>query len=150
MCYSASTIARYINEESKGGKTSLQLNKLTYIAHGWSLAIHNRPLIVDDIQAWEYGPVVPVLYYQFEKYAGEVVPVVQVEDVKSISSDDKALLDKVIDVYGKYSGMELSAMTHQDGTPWSMVWKRGTKKIIPNDIIKSYYINKAKVTSSGC
>ena len=37
--------------------TPSQLMKLAYIAHGWMLALYQRPLITDRIEAWKYGPV---------------------------------------------------------------------------------------------
>jgi uncharacterized phage-associated protein len=42
--------------------TPMQLLKLVYIAHGWSLAILGRDLFPDRIEAWKYGPVIPDLY----------------------------------------------------------------------------------------
>ncbi len=48
--------------------------KLVYIAHGWTLALLDRPLIMSTIEAWRYGPVIPVLYDAFAKQANvEVV-----------------------------------------------------------------------------
>ena len=150
MCYSASTIARYFIEKSNGSKTPMQLNKMTYIAHGWSLAIYNEPLIVEDIEAWRYGPVVPILYYEFKKYGGANVPYIPVEETKHIKERDMALLDKVMDVYGGYEGVQLSSMTHQKGSPWYRIWHdRGKSRTIPNKIIKEYYVEKAKQSSNG-
>ena len=150
MCYSVSTIARYFIEKSNGGKTPMQLNKMTYIAHGWCLAIYNKALIVEDIEAWKYGPVVPILYYEFKKYGGNTVPHKQIEETNHIRPEDRALLNKIIEVYGKYDGVELSAMTHQKGTPWHRVWhNNGRNSVIPNDMIKEYYVEQAKKTSNG-
>ena len=39
----------------------MQVLKLAYIAHGWMLALYHRPLIGDGIEAWTYGPIIPVL-----------------------------------------------------------------------------------------
>ena len=150
MCYSASTIARYFIEKTNGSKTPMQLNKLTYIAHGWYLAIYDKPLIVEDIEAWKYGPVVPVLYYQFKMYGGNYVPYKKVDETGSIKGDEKMLLDKIIDVYGKYEGVQLSAMTHQKDTPWYRVWNsKGKNAIIPNGMIKEYYVEQGKKSSNG-
>jgi antitoxin SocA-like protein len=53
--------------------TPLQVIKLAYIAHGWMLALYQRPLISDSIEAWKYGPVIPTLYHALKKYgAGSV------------------------------------------------------------------------------
>ena len=150
MCYSASTIARYFIEKSNGSKTPMQLNKMTYIAHGWSLAIYNEPLIVENIEAWKYGPVVPILYYEFKRFGGEVVPYTPIEETKHIRDDDRALLNKIIEVYGKYEGVQLSAMTHQKGTPWRRVWHNmGRNSIIPNDMIKEYFVEQGKIFKNG-
>jgi len=140
MCYTASTVARYFIEKSNGNKTSMQLNKMTYIAHGWYLAIKNKSLIIEEVEAWEYGPVIPILFDTFKKYKGGIVPYIPVEDTKSIKDEDKIVLDKVFDVYDKYDGLYLSAMTHQKGTPWSKTWRSGRNRTISNDIIKKYYV----------
>jgi len=145
MCYSSITIASYFIEKSGGRKTPMQLNKLTYIAHGWYLAIKDSPLIVDEVQAWKYGPMIPVLYNVFKAYKNECVPYKPIEETKYISPDDKVLLDKILDVYGKCEGTDLSALTHQDGTPWDTIWKKsGEFSVIPDKLIKDHYIEKAK------
>ena len=144
MCYSAMTIARYFIEKSEGTKTPMQLNKLTYIAHGWSLAIFNRPLIIEDIEAWKYGPVIPSLYYAFKEHGKSPVPYKEIEKTNSIKDDDRALLDKILNVYGVYEGIYLSALTHQEGTPWSKTWSPKKSVIMRDDIIKDYYVEMGK------
>jgi uncharacterized phage-associated protein len=142
--YLALTIARYFIEISNGGKTPLQVNKMVYIAHGWNLAIFNDSLIIEQIEAWEYGPIIPILYHEFKRYGNDPIPNIPVEETKHIKDDTKHLLDKVITVYGNYSSLQLSSLTHQKGTPWERVYCPSKKLIIPNDIIKTYYIEKAK------
>ena len=151
MCYLASTIARYFIEESKGKKTPMQLIKMTYIAHGWSLAINNKPLIVEDVEAWKYGPVIPSLYYEFKKYGKNPVPYIPIEETNYIKPDDKKLLDKIIEVYGYWNGLQLSANTHKEGTPWHQTkkWYTMGNPIIPEKIIRDYYIEKYKQTNEG-
>ena len=41
--------------ERHTGLTSTQVLKLVYIAHGWSLALLGKPLIGDEIQAWQFA-----------------------------------------------------------------------------------------------
>ena len=151
MCYSAMTVARYLIERSGGNKTPMQLNKLTYIAHGWGLAIYNEPLIVEEIEAWKYGPVIPVLYHEFKRFGGNTVPHRPILETSSILDKDKELLEKIIDVYGHWSGLQLSAKTHEKGTPWYQTrkWYNTVNPVIPNKLIKEYYIKKAKQSVDG-
>ena len=34
-----------------------KLNKLVYISHGWLLGKHQKPLVSEEAEVWEYGPV---------------------------------------------------------------------------------------------
>ncbi|MBV9510077.1 MAG: DUF4065 domain-containing protein, partial [Caulobacteraceae bacterium] len=53
--------------------TPMQLLKLVYIAHGWMLGLAGRPLIRDEVQAWQYGPVIPPLYNAVRSYRRDPV-----------------------------------------------------------------------------
>ena len=46
----------------------MKMQKLVYLAHGWHLAIHDRPLISENFEAWPYGPVEEDLYHIFKPY----------------------------------------------------------------------------------
>ena len=56
-------IANYLLELFKfdeDGLTNLKLNKLLYYVQGCSYQRFNRPLFEDEIEAWNYGPVIPM------------------------------------------------------------------------------------------
>ena len=46
----------------------MKLLKLVYLAHGWHLAIKGKPLIDEQIQAWDYGPVIQNLYHEIKGF----------------------------------------------------------------------------------
>lgn len=132
MAYDAATVAnRFIELAEKDGRklTPMQLVKLTYIAHGFSLGLFKRPLIAESIQAWKYGPVVPSLYRRLKKYGRDPVA----EPIKSsmfrshetLSADDCDLVDQVYQKYGRFSGPQLSHLTHRPGTPWAETYEPG-------------------------
>jgi uncharacterized phage-associated protein len=134
--------------------TPMKLLKLVYISHGWSLGLLNQPLINEAVEAWKYGPVIESLYHDLKEYGRERV-------TKSISKSDwrsftpfsvtptipetdeltLKLLNKVWDAYGNMSGLGLSAITHEPGTPWSLTSPGG---IISQDLIKAHYRELAK------
>ena len=68
----ANSILHNANETGKK-LTPMQLIKLVYVANGWSLALLNRPLISEQIQAWQYGPVIPNVYRAFNRFGSAAI-----------------------------------------------------------------------------
>lgn len=118
---------------------NLKLNKLLYFAQGRYLAVTGKPLFDDDIEAWEYGPVVGDIYRAFKVCGRNPIENGDVFDESTLSSE---ALDVLVDVYmnyGKYSGGALVQMTHEHGTPWSDVYVEGANNIISCDKMKKYF-----------
>lgn len=117
-------------------KTSL--NKLLYFAQGHALVELNHELFVDQIDAWQYGPVVPDVYTNFDNI---------VDQAKSNGISDIVLspeeIDFIMDVweqYGHYTATELVKLTHKKNTPWSNVYKPDERNShIPQVLIKDYF-----------
>lgn len=132
--------------------TPMKLVKLVYIAHGWHLGIKSEPLLSEVTQAWKYGPVIPSVYHSFKKYGNSQVTSLEL-DLSTMTypevTDPETItfLNKIWDVYSKFSGLQLSTMTHQDNTPWSNIWhQKGGKNAqsvpIPDDLIEKHYKDK--------
>jgi uncharacterized phage-associated protein len=124
--------------------TPLQLMKLVYIAHGWMLGLVQRPLITNRIEAWKYGPVIPDLYNTIKKYgSGAVASEIRpwfFSGATELDDTESQLIHHVYDMYGDLSGIQLSAMTHKDGTPWALTYRPDIWNIpISNDIISEHY-----------
>ena len=137
-------VANYFIALAKDSNVSLsnmQLQKLVYIAFGYYAAILNEPLFEDEIQAWNYGPVIPNLYHLLKKYgAGEVTDFVDAST--TITADDPAskIIEGVWNTYIKYDGIQLSKLTHEEGTPWSNVWNKDQRNAtIPLAVIRQHY-----------
>ncbi len=127
--------------------TPMQLVKLVYIAHGWSLALRDSGLFTDPIEAWKYGPVIPSLYQATKKFGRNVIPFDLIdEDSPSGCNDDvQSFLQSVFKEYGHLSGIQLSRLTHMDGTPWENVYQPGTPHIkITDELIRTYYSEKLR------
>lgn len=137
--------------------TPMKVVKLVYIAHGWYLGLAGEPLINEQVEAWKYGPVVPSVYHSFRVYGSDNIT--KLSSVREASGeftyravDNTALnpfLEKVWDVYKALDGLQLSALTHQEDTPWFWAWnKDGGKNVmgkpISNDAIELHYQELAK------
>lgn len=122
--------------------TNMQLQKLVYIAHGYSLARLRQPLFHNNIHAFEWGPVIPNLYKILRQYgAGEVKNFISVSGEPPIAEDgqEMEIIREVWHDYKDFSGLELSALTHRKGTPWSETWRTNPFGVIADELIAEYY-----------
>lgn len=123
--------------------TPMKVLELAYIAHGWMLALYDRPLIRDSIQAWEWGPLMPELYDRIRQ-AGHPRPVdIEALDgiVEELDEEEVTLIDEIVEIYGKHTTPHLVKMTHHEGSPWWETYRggKGEGYEIMDDVIHQYY-----------
>lgn len=125
--------------------TPMQLIKLVYLAHGWMLALYGRPLIRDAVQAWKYGPVIPVLYKQLRRFKADAVSGrLAVPDYQDFDAEEEDIIKQTFENYGRKSAAYLSALTHMPGSPWSQIWDpESWAAEIPERIIRDYFSDQA-------
>ena len=121
----------------------MKLIKLVYIAHGWYLGINGKTLIDENPEAWRYGPVIASLYHKYKKFGDNRITDIP-NECNLENKEDERFLDRIWDVYGGDTALELSAKTHKYDTPWSRVWnsiKDGNyySLQIPESYIRDYY-----------
>lgn len=121
--------------------TPMHVLKLVYLCHGWMLGIHGASLINEPVEAWQYGPVVPSLYHRYKGFGGGIIvgePVA--ERVVLGSSDAAAVIESIETVYRPCTAFQLSALTHQPGTPWDITRRKsGIGSVIPSELIRKHY-----------
>jgi uncharacterized phage-associated protein len=147
-------VADYLIANGGGRLTPLHVNKLTYISHGWTLGIRGYPLIHDRIEAWRYGPVIPVIYHTLSGYGEAEIPRLyycrtapdsdefapRAKFLKAVLKPNLDIIDKVLEMYGHLTGSELIELVHQKGSPWHTCYVKGRRGTpIPNHIIKRHY-----------
>ncbi|WP_347070138.1 type II toxin-antitoxin system antitoxin SocA domain-containing protein [Flavobacterium sp. WV_118_3] len=148
MPYNPTTIANYFIERyGKAGElTPMKLLKLTYIAYGWYLAITDgkKRLTNEHPIAWDMGPVFPTLYSNIKKNYKKwnITTTILTALTETITEQDKTFLDKIWSIYGKFDGIYLSALTHQDGTPWRSVYSKGCNIPLKDEDIYRHYKGK--------
>lgn len=137
----------FLSLASKENKplTIMQVLKLVYIAHGWSLGLYSRPLISDEVEAWQYGPVIPRLYQAIKDYRHDYISeAIRTDSNTSLDEREGRLVAEVYEIYGGKSGPALSRITHAKGTPWDLVYEPGAfGMVIPNDLIHDHYTRLA-------
>jgi uncharacterized phage-associated protein len=127
----------------------LKLQKLVYFLHGWGLATSGEPVVGELFEAWPYGPVLSSVYHEFKKfgsepitdYAADIDPATGEKKKQMVGVNNKkfhALFEKVWSKYKGFTGVQLSTMTHADGTPWKEVRDNGGT-YIQDDKIEQYF-----------
>ena len=150
----ANSFIKRANDEGVKDIDQLKIQKLVYCMHGWNLAVNGEPLVGEFFEAWPYGPVLSSLYHEFksskknriEDYASDIDPSTGEERALMVApsvSDFYELFDKVWSRYKGFSGIQLSALTHAPGTPWSLARAR-RDDYLSNDEIRNHFIELTK------
>ena len=140
--YDALTIAKWII--NKIHPEPLKLQKLLYLAQGYSYAFYDRPLFYDELEGWVHGPVVRDVYNKFSSYQYNCIDInFEIED---LDEDAKDVLNYVVDNFAKYDAKYLEKLSHEQ-EPW--ISSRGgldpderSDKTISKESIANYLINE--------
>lgn len=125
MTYSALEIAKYIISyctRKKSPINNLKLQQLLYYAWIDYYKETSKELFPDRIFAWQAGPVIPEIYYEFCSYAGK--PIAKEYSVK-LDNTDAPIVDLIIEKYISLTASVLVSRSHQKGKPWDLVYKDG-------------------------
>jgi uncharacterized phage-associated protein len=132
-----------LSQESNNTLTPMQLIKLVYLCQGWMLGLYGRQLFTDEVEAWQYGPVIRDVYQHVKAYKSGPVDFDEfssVSDDCNFDEDEALVIDGVYNQYSHLSGVQLSTLTHQLGTPWSLTWESSGKNAsVSNDLIEHHY-----------
>ena len=143
MVRTAIEIADHFIERSGNTKTQLQIQKMTYFAHGFMLGVHGVPLIHDKVEAWDWGPVIQSLWTKFRQYGSDIISAKPRPPKTPFTSEEQEILDAVWNYYGRFCGYYLSDIAHDDGsgreTPWASCHVQGENRQIPDSITEQYY-----------
>lgn len=119
--------------------SNLKLQKLLYYGQGVHLALYDKPLFPERIEAWMHGPVIPPVFHYYRRYAGVQIPTPDRFDPKSLPKKARDVLDEVHTVFGQFSAWRLREMTH-DEPPWRNNYREGVRGIqISHADLKTYF-----------
>lgn len=142
--YDALTIAMYIINkcfEEGAPVTNLRLQKLMYFIQGMSYVIKNRAMIKDEFYAWQYGPVVPKIYFEYNGYIGNPIRITYA--INNIENEDVKIIDYVINQLKQYKDSVLVTLSHEKDGPW--YGHRLDRSIIKKEEIRKYFMELQNV-----
>lgn len=118
--------------------SNLQLQKILYYVQKEFLK-SGSPAFSDDVEAWQFGPVVPSVYFRFCGFGA--MPITFCGDNEKpvqLSSMDQIVIDRIVEEKRTLPPWDLVEETHKPGGAWDKVYHNGegNHKVIPNDLIK--------------
>ena len=148
MAYPALQIANqlllYSADKGEELMTNMKLQKMLYYQQGFHLAYFGTPLFDEDIEAWMYGPVVPVIYEEYKINGRNGIEPNRELFFSFEQKKELALFDEVCKVYGAYSAIGLMNMTHEE-MPWkSTPTGEGEGHIISKEKMQSFFKKRLK------
>ena len=136
--YLALNMAKYIIDKCTKDKcpvSNLQLQKILYYIQREFLQ-QGTMAFSENIEAWQFGPVVPEVYKQ---YCGFGALPIRMRYVVVIQSNDENIINPIIEKKRILNPWDMVSDTHSPGKAWDMIYRGGLgdHQIIPQELIKS-------------
>lgn len=131
--------------------TNMKLNKLLYFSQAWSLVRLNHKLFDEQIEAWQYGPVITSVYRTFTSCGkNNISDVAGDYNPKVFNAEETELLIDIAIEYGQYTAYTLINITHKSGSPWENVYQSQKNNIIKESDMKEYFSKLTPLPSFSC
>jgi uncharacterized phage-associated protein len=119
--------------------TNLKMQKLLYYAQAWHLVNFGQPLFDDQIQAWNFGPVVRSIYHEFKAFGSSPIDYKKTgQEEKQFSPEQLTFLREFYSTFIRFSAHELVSMTHAED-PWINANRHGASSAIDPAVMKAFY-----------
>ncbi|MCR9124390.1 MAG: DUF4065 domain-containing protein [Phyllobacteriaceae bacterium] len=134
--------------------TNLKLQKLLFFAHGRWLMENPEPLCSGTFEAWQHGPVHPVVYRAFQPFGSGTItekaqalnPVTreltEIREPQQVEVWDT--ITSVVKHMGHLTGSQLRNLSHAKGSAWSVIVQASHNSAnvglqIPNQLIRDTF-----------
>ena len=116
--------------------SNLQLQKILFYIQKEFLS-KGKMAFADDIEAWQFGPVVPDVYYYFCGFGA--MPISMMQGEYSIEEQDEVIVDDIIETKRSLDPWVLVAETHKPGGAWAQIYRNGlgNHHVIPTELIRT-------------
>ncbi|SEF89075.1 Panacea domain-containing protein [Lachnospira multipara] len=136
--YSAMDLSKYIILKCiKDGYpiSNLQLQRILYYIQKDFLK-RNEIAFPDNIEAWQFGPVVPNVYYHYCGFGSMRIFITN--DNFSIADADALFIDKIVEEKRQLEPWDAAAEIGKVGGAWAKIYNNGLGNyhIIPTELIK--------------
>lgn len=145
MLYSVIDVAKYVIwycQRREYSISNLKLQKILYFIQAEFLVSKGEPCFIEEIEAWDFGPVVPEAYHEFKVFGSSNIPAFVCKNADmNILDSDKEIIDEMVDQCSRYSAAMLVEITHNQD-PWNDVYVKHCNNVISKESIKKYFMEK--------
>lgn len=112
------------------------------MANGFYLALFERSIFNESVQAWKYGTMIPSLYGAFGDYGYKSIkrPFLFAEIVTHKTVIE--VLDKTCDEFKHFTDLQLAAYCQEPS--WACSYSYSLENDIPNNLIMDFFKSKLK------
>lgn len=140
--YTALEISKYILNkciEINRPISNLQLQKILYYVQGEYIKYTNGQVLFNDkIMAWDYGPSIPDVYYEYNHYSASNI--LDFQNNIELEQSIKDIIDPIIIEKSLFSAWILVEKTHSE-SPWIDAYNRRRNSSITINDLKKWFIN---------
>lgn len=136
--YTALDLAKYVVTKctkEDAPISNLQLQKILYYIQKTFLQERHVRGFSDEIEAWQFGPVVPNVYFHFSGFGAMPISMEYID--VDIDPLDASLINPLIEDKRKLNPWELVEETHKPGGAWQTIYDDFfAGKVIPIELIQ--------------
>lgn len=134
--------------------TNLKLQKLLFFCHADFIKERGFPLIKEEFEAWDHGPVLPTVYRSFRQNASGAITnratsfdpltATATEAKLAATNEMRDWLRFSFDFYKRTGAFTLSDLSHREGGPWDRARDLFARGLNPDrrigvELIRSYH-----------
>ncbi|MFL8712594.1 Panacea domain-containing protein [Clostridioides sp. GD02377] len=139
---SAIEVAKYIlwycEDRCNHPISNLKLQKILYYVQGKYVANFRKPLFYNRIEAWDYGPVVPDVYFEFGEYNSKAIKNIKPIDFNLFNEKDETFINKIVESLVYKDVWDIVEQTHSED-PWKYSYMRGRNEEISIWDLKDWF-----------
>ena len=116
---------------------NLQLQKILYYIQVHFLKKKGIPFFKDEIEAWQFGPVIPTVYYQYAAFGTAPITMFKTQKI-DLEQEEKKDLEQIVKEKAILSLLGIVADTNKKWKAWDMYYKVNERNIIPKKAMELY------------
>lgn len=117
--------------------SNLQLQKILYYIQVHFLKKKGIPFFKDEIEAWQFGPVIPTVYYQYAAFDPAPITIFKTPKI-DLEQEEKIELEQIVREKTVLSLWDILADIHKKGKAWDMYYKVNERNVIPKKAMELY------------